>query len=158
MTFPDKSSKLPLIMVTMLYESRFHRVLISAGVCALVMAGEFVGELLLRQAFHSGWREPQMALASNSVGGLVGAVLVYKLLSFEAQRERLRKELNHRIRNALQPIAYCAPKLDGPERQIVETSVIQIDTCLKESLLTESREMWNMAGRKGLTGTDDPRS
>jgi len=94
-----------------------------------------------------------MALASNSLGGLVGAMLVYKLLSFEAQRERLRKELNHRIRNALQPIAYCAPKLDGPERRIVETSVFQIDTCLKESLLTESREMWNMARRKGLTGT-----
>ena len=143
------------MMVTMLHESRFHRVLISAGVGALVMAGEFVGEFLLRHAFHAGWREPQMALASNSLGGLVGAVLVYKLLSFEAQRERLRKELNHRIRNALQPIAYCTPRLDGPERQIVETSVFQIDTCLKESLLTESPAMWNVARRKGLAGTHD---
>jgi hypothetical protein len=146
------------MLATMLYESRFHRGLISAGVGALVMAGEFAGEFLLRQAFHSGWREPQMALASNSLGGLVGAMLVYKLLSFEAQRERLRKELNHRIRNALQPIVYCAPKLEGPERQIVETSVIQIDTCLKESLLTESPEMWNMARRKGLTGTHDQKT
>jgi hypothetical protein len=143
------------MMVTMLYESRLHRGLISAGVGALVMAGEFVGELLLRHAFNSGWREPQMALAANSVGGLVGAMLVYRLLSFGAQRERLRKELNHRIRNALQPIAYCAPRLEGPERQIVETSVFQIDTCLKESLLTESPEMWNLARRKELAGTHD---
>jgi len=146
------------MMVTMLYESKFHRGLISAGVGALVMAGEFVGELLLRHAFHAGWREPQMALAANSVGGLVGAMLVYKLLSFEAQRERLRKELNHRIRNALQPVAYCAARLDGPERQMVEASVIQISTCLNENLLTESPKMWNMARRKGLTGTDDPRA
>jgi len=142
-------------MVTMLPESKLHRVLISVGVGALVMAGEFVGELLLRHAFHAGWREPQMALASNSVGGLVGAVLVYKLLSFEAEREHLRKELNHRIRNALQPIAYCAPRLDEPERQIVETSVIQIDTCLRESLLTESPEMWSVARRKGPAGPPD---
>jgi hypothetical protein len=119
------------------------------------MAGEFVGEFLLRHAFNAGWREPQMALAANSVGGLVGAMLVYKLLSFEAEREHLRKELNHKIRNALQPIAYCAPRLDEPERQIVEASVIQIDTCLKESLLTESPEMWNMARRKRLAGTQD---
>ena len=146
------------MMVTMLYESKFHRGLISAGVGALVMVGEFVGELLLRHAFHAGWREPQMALAANSVGGLVGAMLVYKLLSFEAQRERLRKELNHRIRNALQPVAYCAARLDGPERQMVEASVIQISTCLNENLLTESPKMWNMARRKGLTGTDDPRA
>ncbi len=116
------------MMVTMLYESKFHRVLIAAGVGALVMAGEFVGELLLRHAFNSGWREPQIALASNSLGGLVGAVLVYRLLSFEAQRERLRRELNHRIRNALQPIAFCAPRLVGPARQMVEASVVQIDT------------------------------
>jgi len=146
------------MMVTMLYESKFHRGLISAGVGALVMAGEFVGELLLRHAFHAGWREPQMALAANSVGGLVGATLVYKLLAFEAQREHLRRELNHRIRNALQPVAYCAARLDGPERQMVEASVIQISTCLNENLLTESPKMWNMARRKGLTGTDDPRA
>jgi len=146
------------MMVTILYESRFHRALIAAGVGALIMAGEFGGELLLRHAFNAGWREPQMALAANSLGGLVGAMLIYKLLSFEAQRERLRKELNHRIRNALQPIVYCAPKLDGPERQIVETSVIQIDTCLKESLLTESSEMWYMAQRKRPAGSHDHRT
>jgi len=94
--------------------SRFHRVLISVGVGALIMAGEFFGELLLRHAFHAPWRAPQMALVPSGMGGLVGALLVYKLLSFEAEREHLRQELNHKIRNALQPISYCTPRLNEP--------------------------------------------
>jgi len=132
------------MLVTGLYQSRFHRVLVAAGVGALIMAAEFVGEFLLRHAFNAGWRAPEMALVSNSVGGLVGALLVYRLLSFEAQREYLRSELNHRIRNALQPIAYCVTTLPARERQIVENSVVQIDACLKESLLTESPATWRM--------------
>jgi len=145
-------------MVTLLHESKFHRGLISVGVGALVIAGEFAGEFLLRYAFHVGWREPQLALASNSVGGLVGALLVYKLLSLEAEREHLRKELNHRIRNALQPIAYCTPRLDEAERQLIDASVAQISACLRESLLTEAPGMSTMVRRKGLPGPDDQKS
>ena len=78
-----------------------------------------------------------MAMASNLIGGVVGAVLVYKLLSFEAERQHLRKELNHKIRNALQPILYSAPTLGDSERRIIEASVNRIQACLKESLLTE---------------------
>ncbi len=103
------------------------------------MAGEFIGELVLRYGLHSGWREPQMALGPDTAGGMVAAFLIYRLLTFEAEREKLRRELNHRIRNALQPIMYCTYKLAGlEERQIIETSVKQISACLKESLLTES--------------------
>jgi hypothetical protein len=124
-------------MASSLSDTRFHRALISSGVGALIMAAEFVGEFLLRHLFHSGWREPQMAMAANSVGGFVGAVLVYKLLSFEAERERLRKELNHQIRNALQPIIYCTYQLGDTERQVIESSVEKIEACLQQSLLTE---------------------
>ena len=141
-------------MATTAQASRFHRVLISAGVGALVMAGEFAGEYLLRYAFHSGWREPQMALISNGLGGLVGALLVYKLLSFEAEREHLRQELNHKIRNALQPISYCTPRLNEPEQHLIKASVIQIETCLRESLLTEMPQVWDAARRKRPPGPD----
>jgi len=119
------------------FDTRFHRAMISTGVGALIMVGEFVGEFLLRHFFHSGWREPQIAMAANSVGGFVGALLVYKLLTFEAERERLRGELNHQIRNALQPIIYCTDRLGDTERQVVESSVQKIQVCLRESLLTE---------------------
>ena len=128
-------------MATTPSDAKFHRVLISVGVGALIMAAEFAGEFLLRHAFHSGWREPQLAIASNLVGGVVGAVLVYKLLSFEAERQTLRKELNHQIRNALQPIIYCTPALGDSERLIIEMSVNKIQACLKESLLTETRSI-----------------
>lgn len=119
------------------HDTRLHRALISVGVGALIMVGEFVGEFLLRYVFHTGWREPQMALLSNSVGGLVGALLVYKLLTLEAQRALLRKELNHQIRNALQPIIYSTHTLSVPERQVIEVSVNKIEACLRESPLTE---------------------
>ena len=132
--------------------SRFHRVLISVGVGALIMAGEFFGELLLRHAFHAPWRAPQMALVPSGMGGLVGALLVYKLLSFEAEREHLRQELNHKIRNALQPISYCTPRLTEPEQSLIEASVVQIETCLRESPLTEMPQLWDAASRKRLTG------
>lgn len=102
------------------------------------MLAEFIGEFLLRWTFHSGWREPQMALLSNSVGGVVGGLMVYKLLSFEAERQRLRRELNHEIRNALQPILYSVPTLRESERRIIEASVNRIQACLKQSLLTEA--------------------
>jgi len=138
-------------MVTAPYASRLHRVLISVGVGALIMLGEFVGEFLLRHAFHAGWREPQMALVSNGMGGLVGALLVYKLLSLEAEREYLRQELNHKIRNALQPISYCAPRLNEPEHSLIEASVSQIETCLRESLLTEMPPVWDAARGKRFT-------
>ena len=123
-------------MASSLFDTRFHRALISTGVGALIMVGEFVGEFLLRHFFHSGWREPQMAMAANSVGGFVGALLVYKLLTFEAERERLRGELNHQIRNALQPLIYCTDRLGDAERQVIESSVQKIQVCLQESLLT----------------------
>ena len=145
-------------MVTMRYESGFHRALISVGVGAMVIAGEFVGEFLLRYAFHTGWREPQLALVSNSVGGLVGALLIYKLISLEAEREHLRKELNHRIRNALQPIAYCTPRLEEAERLLIDASVAQISACLRESLLTETSHTPSMAPTKGLPSPDDRKS
>jgi hypothetical protein len=125
-------------MATEQSDAKFYRTLISVGVGALIMVAEFLGELSLRLAFHSGWRDPQMAMAANSVGGVVGGLLVYKLLSFEAERQYLRKELNHEIRNALQPIIYSTPTLRDSERQIIEASVIRIETCLKESLLTET--------------------
>jgi hypothetical protein len=102
------------------------------------MAAEFLGEFLLRHLFHSGWREPQIAIAANSVGGFVGALLVDKLLFFEAERERLRKELNHQIRNALQPIIYCTYRLGGSEKQVIQASVDKIEVCLQESLLMET--------------------
>ncbi|HYA96438.1 MAG TPA: hypothetical protein VEC95_09220 [Terriglobales bacterium] len=139
-------------MVASPYTSRFYRLLISVGVGALIMAGEFVGEFLLRHALHAGWREPQLALASNTVGGIVGALLVYKLLSFEAERERLRQELNHKIRNALQPISYCTPNLNEPEGSLIEASVAQIETCLRESLLTEMLQPWGAPRRKQPQG------
>ena len=119
------------------HDTRLHRGLISVGVGALIMVGEFVGEFLLRYVFHTGWREPQMALLSNSVGGFVGALLVYKLLTLEAQRALLRKELNHQIRNALQPIIYSTHTLGVPEKQVIEVSVNKIEACLRESPLTE---------------------
>ena len=132
-------------METALEDTRFHRAMTSVGVGALIMAAEFVVEFLLRYLFHTGWREPEMAIASNSVGGVVGAVLVYrflsfdyKLRSFEFERQRLRKELNHQIRNALEPIIYSAYRLGDSERQIIEASVNRIQICLKESLLTET--------------------
>jgi hypothetical protein len=139
-------------MVASPYTSRFYRLLLSVGVGALIMAGEFVGEFLLRHALHAGWREPQLALASNAVGGFVGALLVYKLLSFEAEREHLRQELNHKIRNALQPISYCTPNLPEPEGSLIEASVFQIETCLRESLLTEMPQAWSGASRKKPAG------
>ena len=105
------------------------------------MAAEFFGEFLVRYALKTGWREPGIALATNSVAGAVGSLLVYKLLSFEAERQRLRRELNHQIRNALQPILYCTYKLDGVKKQVIEASVQQIQICLNESLLTETREI-----------------
>lgn len=114
------------------------------------MAGEFFGELLLRHAFHEPWRAPQMALVPSGIGGLVGALLVYKLLSFEAEREHLRQELNHKIRNALQPISYCTPRLNQPEQSLIQASVVQIETCLRESLLTEMPQLWEAASRKRL--------
>ena len=138
-------------MLTSSPTNRFHRVLISVGVGALIMAGEFFGELLLRHAFHAPWRAPQMALVPSGMGGLVGAILVYKLLSFEAEREHLRQELNHKIRNALQPISYCTPRLNEPEQSLIEASVIQIETCLRESPLTEIPQLWDEATRKRLT-------
>ncbi|HYY70700.1 MAG TPA: hypothetical protein VE734_13305 [Terriglobales bacterium] len=128
-------------MATTLPNTRFHRVLLAVGVGASIMAAEFFGEFLVRYALKTGWREPGIALASNSVAGAVGSLLVYKLLSFEAERQRLRRELNHQIRNALQPILYCTYKLDGVKKQVIEASVQQIQICLNESLLTETREI-----------------
>ena len=128
-------------MATTLPNTRFHRVLLAVGVGASIMAAEFFGEFLVRYALKTGWREPGIALATNSVAGAVGSLLVYKLLSFEAERQRLRKELNHQIRNALQPILYCTYKLDGVKKQVIEASVQQIQICLNESLLTETREI-----------------
>src|SRR5919201_2069058 len=107
-------------MATTLPNTRFHRVLLAVGVGASIMAAEFFGEFLVRYALKTGWREPGIALASNSVAGAVGSLLVYKLLSFEAERQRLRRELNHQIRNALQPILYCTYKLDGVKKQVIE--------------------------------------
>lgn len=128
-------------MATTLPNTRFHRVLLAVGVGASIMAAEFFGEFLVRYALKTGWREPGIALASNSVAGAVGSLLVYKLLSFEAERQHLRRELNHQIRNALQPILYCTYKLDGVKKQVIEASVQQIQICLNESLLTETREI-----------------
>jgi hypothetical protein len=128
-------------MATTLPNTRFHRVLLAVGVGASIMAAEFFAEFLVRYALKTGWREPGIALASNSVAGAVGSLLVYKLLSFEAERQRLRRELNHQIRNALQPILYCTYKLDGVKKQVIEASVQQIQICLNESLLTETREI-----------------
>ena len=128
-------------MATTLPNTRFHRVLLAVGVGASIMAAEFFGEFLVRYALKTGWREPGIALATNSVAGAVGSLLVYKLLSFEAERQRLRKELNHQIRNALQPILYCTYKLDGVKKQVIEASVQQIQICLNESLPTETREI-----------------
>src|SRR5215470_7770907 len=104
-------------------DTRFHNILISVGVGALIMAAEFLAEFLLRYAFHSQWREPQLSMASNLVGGLVGALLVYRLLSYEDERQRLRSELNHEIRNALQPIIYSTPTMGDSERRIIVASV-----------------------------------
>src|SRR5919201_2743796 len=128
-------------MATTLPNTRFHRVLLAVGVGASIMAAEFFGEFLVRYALKTGWREPGIALASNSVAGAVGSLLVYKLLSFEAERQRLRRELNHQIRNALQPILYCTYKLDGVKKQVIEASVQQIQICLNESLPKETREI-----------------
>jgi hypothetical protein len=128
-------------MATTLPNTRFHRVLLAVGVGASIMAAEFFGEFLVRYALKTGWREPGIALATNSVAGAVGSLLVYKLLSFEAERQRLRRELNHQIRNALQPILYCTYKLDGVKKQVIEASVQQIQICLNESLPTETREI-----------------
>lgn len=142
-------------MATMFPASRLHRVLISVGVGALIMVGEFLGEFALRYALHAGWREPWMALVSNGVGGLVGSLLVYRLLSFEAEREQLRQELNHKIRNALQPISYCTPRLNEPEQHLIRASVTQIETCLRESLLSEMPQLWDAARKKSPPGHRD---
>jgi len=45
-------------------------------------------------------------------------------------------------------ISYCAPNLHEPEGSLIEASVAQIETCLRENLLTEMSQPWGAPRRK----------
>jgi hypothetical protein len=130
----------------MKYETRARRVAISVGVAAAVLAAEMTVELSLRWTTGVGWRAPWLGMVSSLAGSSVAGVLAYHLLSMRAARMLVRSELNHHVRNALQPILYYANEIEPEHRAVVKSCVERITRTLTEQLGSEAKPAVPVAG------------
>lgn len=133
-------------------ESRGVRILVA--VCLGIAAAVFEAILdtwLTRQASKE-WR---LALDAGSVGLLVAVLTYLEIAALRFRRERIDSELrlvgelNHRVRNALQTIAYAARLPEAKNQvEIIEDCVRRIDGALRELFPSRtSRENWESRDR-----------
>lgn len=76
---------------------------------------------------------------ATSVGALIGVITYIEISALQARRQRtlsdikMVAELNHRVRNALQTIAYAARVPESTKQvEIIEECVQKIDVTLKD--------------------------
>ena len=116
-----------------------HHVWLISGVIGVVMFISSLGLDLLLLKYE---RAPLALVASNSLVGLLAAVLVFTLLAYgRAQRRRIEQrmealqEVNHHIRNALQALAFAAAALkDRKESAAISDAIARIHWALSEVL------------------------
>lgn len=117
-------------------ETRWNRVLFVTAIGLVAALFESVLDTWLTHHAGKDWR---LALDAGSIGLLVGSITYVEIIAVQYRRKRIATEiqmvaeLNHRVRNALQTIAYAA-RLPETENQveIIESCVRRIDRTLRD--------------------------
>ena len=90
---------------------------------------------------REGVRRPEVLLLDDALTGAVSAVLVAVLMRRAHEKElelkrrlKVQSEMNHHIRNALQPILYAATIEPNEYTPMVRDSIQRIEWALREVL------------------------
>lgn len=125
-------------------ESRGFRVFIAICLGLAAAFFEAILDTWLTRHASKNWR---LALDAGSVGLLVAVLTYLEIAALRFRRNRIEselrqvRELNHRVRNALQAIAYAA-RLPETENQveIIEDCVRRIDGALRDIFPSRTRK------------------
>ena len=129
-----------LLVMDMFSDRRPSLLLIALSVGACVFTAEMLVELVLQFLLGRGWREPDLAAASSAVTALLATYLTYRVLSYARERARVREQLNHHIRNALQQIVYASNAPEPQRKEIMADGVRKIDEALHDLAGEEGKD------------------